>query len=310
MAVLLDELRHYYGVGLRGFGKTGQSPYGKVDMLALLIEPQKRERANGCIFFVGGHYPFQEAGSETVYHFLCNLLEEREDGSPEAERLLDRTCVVGIPQVNSNWYNSRFLEDRRRGISVHLENVYKEVCDITDYNEDYLKFLQEIRGRLPRGLRGSSPQYINEEVLNMKKFVSRIKEEMPVKFSFDFHESDNISGYLINEYVTLEIKGLPFAFQIPDENTLSVVERRYPVLQGRGPKGLSRLLSKETLEKNDGELAKYHLHQRWYFSTYMRLIGARSFLSETPGKWPLGDRIEMNLLAVDNILKSITPPQR
>lgn len=191
---------------------------------------------------------------------------------------------------------------RKKGTDVPFEEVYKECYDVTEYNNERVKFLQEKYKHLPSKLDGSSPTRVEKEAENIKRIVTQIMEKAPPRYSFDFHETDAIDGYYIEEYVPVKIKGLTLAFPEPKPDILAAVSQKHPVAESHRLQKLTYRMPEELPKKSYPEVITYHNTQMWYFSTYMRLVGARSFLAETPVTHPLNKRIEMNTLAVEQIL--------
>lgn len=296
---MMEDLETAYDeVDLRVIGRTMESHYSPVDMLAVAIHPRKMVARS--VIFAAGHHCFEEAGSESVYHIVRNLLETRRKGDTRIERLLDSTLVMGIPQVNANWYNSPFVARRKRGETLSHDEVYRSYYDIHDYSQQRVDHVNKLKKRSPETW-GTTPEALLPEVVNMMKCIGGVQEVAPVEIAFDFHETAcTDGGFLAEEYHRCEVKGFTFVFPRIQKEIQDVVGESYPVISS-DPTSYERHL--EQLERKDvNELAVIQSGSRWSFPTYMRLCGARSFLTETPFEQPLSDRIGMNLRVVEQVL--------
>jgi hypothetical protein len=245
----------------------------------------------------------EEGGSESIYHLCRSLLEER----PPA------LAVVAIPQVNVRWYASRFLEGRKQGTFYSEDEVLSRTPCLQEYSHARLVYDMTRYGRMPEIERFLARE-LAPEIQAVQHFIDHVQQDIaPVVVSLDFHETFQLEGYLLEEDKVFEVRGKQFLYIEQVQEAMEAVGMHYPVCSkcapeiprfGSGsPAAWQRYL--EGLPPKD--LSDAADVQSYGFSGYLRLRGARSFVAETPSQLPLEERIGMNALGTDWILREILP---
>ncbi len=307
---LLERLsRDYKSVDLVPIGKTDPVSGKDLDIMALVIKPSGNVREG--VMLVGGHHVQEEGGSESVYNIARKLLERRDDNE-RVRAFLDEYYVAAVPQVNANWYDSGFITGRKAGVTYPYGDIFESQRDIQEYHMARIRTDKMRLERLPE-LRDSLPDDLTGEVKSMKRFVRSLSKRFgPAIASFDYHETGGDGfRYSIEEDRLVDSPGCPFVYQEQVGSVLEKMKTAFPVAEPRPPwfhyhggKPFSGL-TKELENMHQRERKEYLRAEPWGFSTYMRLKGARSFVSETPSDSELNERIRMNLCATDLVLSDV-----